>query len=82
KMPYGSELLRCLPDNTWDRAGFCVNRPASPFCPLGCLNNGICTDFYKCTCPQGFMGKRCEQREFDYYITVRLGTALLNPIAQ
>ncbi|CAG0914385.1 unnamed protein product [Notodromas monacha] len=61
KMPYGSELLRCLPDNTWDRAGFCVNRPASPFCPRRCLNNGTCTDFYKCTCPQGFMGKRCEQ---------------------
>ena len=33
-------------------------------CVLPCLNGGQCVGPYRCRCPQGFTGPRCEQRTY------------------
>ncbi|XP_064877917.1 sushi, von Willebrand factor type A, EGF and pentraxin domain-containing protein 1-like isoform X5 [Oncorhynchus nerka] len=53
----GDTLVVCMGDGTWSSTfPFC-----QPVCWLQCLNGGVCQRPNTCSCPEGWMGRLCEE---------------------
>ena len=55
----------CYANISWRRWLNCVVSVVAN-CILPCLNGGHCSAPYKCQCPFGFSGNRCERREYTW----------------
>ncbi|XP_034471249.1 sushi, von Willebrand factor type A, EGF and pentraxin domain-containing protein 1 isoform X3 [Hippoglossus hippoglossus] len=53
----GSGTISCRPDQTWSP----VSSVCETMCWLQCQNGGVCQRPNVCSCPEGWMGRLCEE---------------------
>ncbi|XP_026155176.1 sushi, von Willebrand factor type A, EGF and pentraxin domain-containing protein 1 isoform X2 [Mastacembelus armatus] len=53
----GSSTLTCRPDQTWTP----ISSVCETVCWLQCQNGGVCQRPNVCSCPEGWMGRLCEE---------------------
>ncbi|XP_028329615.1 sushi, von Willebrand factor type A, EGF and pentraxin domain-containing protein 1 isoform X2 [Gouania willdenowi] len=52
----GSGTITCRPDQSWSP----ITAVCEPVCWLQCQNGGVCQRPNTCSCPEGWMGRLCE----------------------
>nr|XP_043878628.1 sushi, von Willebrand factor type A, EGF and pentraxin domain-containing protein 1 isoform X4 [Solea senegalensis] len=53
----GSGTINCRPDKTWSP----ISSVCETVCWLQCQNGGVCQRPNTCSCPEGWMGRLCEE---------------------
>lgn len=64
----------------FEYASICV--PLSAVCWLHCQNGGVCQRPNTCSCPEGWMGRLCEERKYLAVIHCLTGTCLRSRFLQ
>uniref|UniRef100_A0A8D0GC18 Sushi, von Willebrand factor type A, EGF and pentraxin domain containing 1 n=1 Tax=Sphenodon punctatus TaxID=8508 RepID=A0A8D0GC18_SPHPU len=67
----GSLRSVCLQNGTWTTPPSC-----KAVCRFPCQNGGVCERPNACSCPDGWMGRLCEERMYLFYVFVYLNAAV------